>query len=247
MPLSVLVSIVFGVVLVALAWVPTLRPFAVLPAAALLCSLMWAFRDIEVRMQQAARKQFLGGRCVRCGYDLRTGPERCPECGSTVWTPTMPLARPGKLWPGTRSTLLVPEREILQWMLERRDPTGDNSWDKAARSRAIGSMVIRICQRTSDAEPFGRFLPCDPFELVSSSTSVDDFAKALQAELEICVPHEDLAVYERLSVGDVVDDLARRSSIFPRMTWRQPCGNTHFVQRVLPLASNPNSQNRDEN
>ena len=59
-----------GVVTPLWAWV---IPFALLPARALLTRASRRRRDFASR-----------GLCVRCGYDLRATPGRCPECGTAA-------------------------------------------------------------------------------------------------------------------------------------------------------------------
>jgi hypothetical protein len=41
--------------------------------------LRWKFRAIPVYEQQERLRK---GLCIKCGYDLRGTPERCPECGT---------------------------------------------------------------------------------------------------------------------------------------------------------------------
>ena len=58
-------------------WLPTLA-LTVVPAA-------WGDRWRRRRRLAAARA---AGRCVGCGYDLRSSPDRCPECGRGDPSPT---------------------------------------------------------------------------------------------------------------------------------------------------------------
>jgi hypothetical protein len=52
-------------------WFISLPP-AILPA-------LWVNRRRKLRRE---RRRAASGLCLNCGYDMRTTPERCPECGS---------------------------------------------------------------------------------------------------------------------------------------------------------------------
>jgi len=43
--------------------------------------LVWKWRVIPIEEQMERRRN---GLCVKCAYDLRGTPERCPECGTVT-------------------------------------------------------------------------------------------------------------------------------------------------------------------
>jgi hypothetical protein len=58
-------------------------------AISIVPSMLIVVFDNEAALLKRRRNRLKRGQCVRCGYDLRATPERCPECGAI---PKQPLA-----------------------------------------------------------------------------------------------------------------------------------------------------------
>ena len=56
------------------------EPFFFPLIAAYLVIFAITFRRARIRWTEA--KRAANGLCRKCGYDLRTSPDRCPECGT---------------------------------------------------------------------------------------------------------------------------------------------------------------------
>src|SRR5687767_10159507 len=51
-------------------------------AAAIIAVPLGLLTAIERTRAHRLRKRKIGGQCLKCGYDLRATPHRCPECGT---------------------------------------------------------------------------------------------------------------------------------------------------------------------
>jgi hypothetical protein len=62
---------------------PQVRWVRIIVPAWLVVTLFGALPTTRLALSIRRRRRSVKGRCLRCGYDLRATPDRCPECGAT--------------------------------------------------------------------------------------------------------------------------------------------------------------------
>jgi hypothetical protein len=219
LPASAIVAVAFGALcLCLLVFLPESdHPLIGVPFTISFISLLWYLNDAQRRRHASRRREFLEEQCVPCGYDLRGQADRCPECGARVWRPDQPLAWPERLWPDmpARVLLSVDPHEFVDWMLERRAPTPGDAWGPDPLRRRVASIVTRICLLGANDDAATRFVPGDPFDVVSGRIMIDTFAMAMRRYAGVSLTLEELVRFERMTLGEVVEAIASRA---PRET-----------------------------
>jgi hypothetical protein len=112
----------------------------------------------EWQKERLARRlaRFHAGRCTRCGYDLRSSPGRCPECGRLRERPEAPLPR----FSATKASARRAEIAEADWLLKLRQPPRGSPW-RTDEEHQIAEIIVRACCQAGGA-PNDYFLPHDP-------------------------------------------------------------------------------------
>ena len=133
-------------VVVVVVFTPSREPLLALLVTVLVLSLLWLAHRLQGARYLHVREQFLGELCMVCGYDVRGGTSRCPECAARVWRASDPPEWPELLWPQMPANVIVSvgPHEFIEWMLAQRAGTAADVWHDVARQKAA-FIVLNAC------------------------------------------------------------------------------------------------------